>query len=235
MRRPIANTFAVLCTCALAAPAASLADPGGPGPGGPGPSDPAPDVSSTAGDVTLSADRGGFVRRPHTFEGSAPAGRTVLVQRRSGDEWTTVADAEADADGAWTAAYPPTRPGRYRYRAALRAAAGAARVAAASAEDFPEVAVTVFRSTRATWYGPGLYGNDLACGGTLTERTLGVAHRTLPCGTRVALLYRGRSLTVKVVDRGPVGPGAEFDLTSATARRLGLTGTSRLGALVVGD
>jgi peptidoglycan lytic transglycosylase len=228
MRRSIAKTFAVLCTCALAAPAVSVADPGGPGPTD------TSDVSS-AGDVTLSAERGALVRRLHAFAGSAPAGRTVLVQRRSGEEWTTVAEALADADGTWTAGYPPQRPGRYRYRAALAAAEGEARVAAAGAEDFPEVAVTVFRATRATWYGPGLYGNGLACGGRLTERTLGVAHRTLPCGTRVALLYRGRSLTVKVVDRGPFGAGADFDLTSATAKRLGMTGTSRLGALVLGS
>jgi rare lipoprotein A len=231
MRRTIAKSFAVLCTCALAAPAGVVADPGGPGPGGPS----LADVSSTAGDVTLSAERGALVRREHTFQGSAPAGRTVLVQRRSGDDWTTVAAAEVEADGTWTAAYAPRRTGRFRYRAALDSAADAASAAsAASADAFPEVAVTVFRSTRATWYGPGLYGNDLACGGTLTARTLGVAHRTLPCGTRVALLYRGRSVTVKVVDRGPFGPGADYDLTSATAKRLRMTSTSRLGALVLG-
>jgi rare lipoprotein A len=231
MRRPIAKTFAMLCTCAVAAPAATGADPGGPGPGGPGAFN-ASAGPSTA-DVSLSAERGVVVRRLHTFDGSAPVGQTVLVQRRSGEEWTTVADAVADADGTWTAAYRPRRPGRYRYRAALATAVGQARVAAASAEDFPEVAVTVFGATRATWYGPGLYGNALACGGTLTEKTLGVAHRTLPCGTRVALLYRGRSLTVKVVDRGPFGTGADFDLTSATAKRLRMTGTTRLGALVL--
>jgi rare lipoprotein A len=82
----------------------------------------------------------------------------------------------------------------------------------------------------ATWYGPGLYGNRMACGGRLTHRTLGVAHRRLPCGTRVALRYRGHIIVVPVVDRGPYSRGVDYDLTAATARKLGMTQTSRLAA-----
>src|SRR5262245_38422346 len=44
---------------------------------------------------------------------------------------------------------------------------------------------TPMRSAGATWYGPGLYGNGTACGQTLWPGTIGVAHRTLPCGTTV--------------------------------------------------
>ena len=44
----------------------------------------------------------------------------------------------------------------------------------------------------ATWYGPGLYGNEMACGGKLTKATFGVAHKTLPCGTKVAIAHGGR-------------------------------------------
>ena len=36
-----------------------------------------------------------------------------------------------------------------------------------------------------SWYGPGLYGNGTACGQKLTKGLVGVAHRTLPCGTKV--------------------------------------------------
>src|SRR4051812_44608736 len=39
----------------------------------------------------------------------------------------------------------------------------------------------------ASWYGPGLYGGHLACGGTLTPQTAGVANKTLGCGTKVRL------------------------------------------------
>ncbi|HEX6714198.1 MAG TPA: septal ring lytic transglycosylase RlpA family protein [Thermoleophilaceae bacterium] len=87
-----------------------------------------------------------------------------------------------------------------------------------------------YRRVKATWYGPGLYGNRLACGGRLRTRTLGVAHKSLPCGTQVALRYHGRTLVVPVIDRGPYARGVSYDLTEATARRLGMTQTSRLAA-----
>jgi len=92
-----------------------------------------------------------------------------------------------------------------------------------------------YRAVKATWYGPGLYGNHLACGGRLTHRTLGVAHKSLPCGTKVALRYHGRTIVVPVVDRGPYSRGVSYDLTSATARQLGMTQTSRLGAAPLGN
>jgi rare lipoprotein A len=94
--------------------------------------------------------------------------------------------------------------------------------------------VTVFRRTVATWFGPGFYGHRTACGQRLSHRLLGVANRTLPCGTKVALLYRGRTITVPVVDRGPFGTGASYDLTAATAQALGVTTTSRIGAVRIG-
>ena len=80
--------------------------------------------------------------------------------------------------------------------------------------------VTVYRPAAASYYGPGLYGGALACGGTLEPGTLGVAHKWLPCGTKVRLRYRGRSVTVPVVDRGPYVAGRDFDLTEATKQRL---------------
>lgn len=77
----------------------------------------------------------------------------------------------------------------------------------------------------ATWYGPGFYGATTACGMTLTTRTLGVAHRTLPCGTKVTFRHRGRSLVTRVIDRGPFTSGIEWDLTNAARLRLGFDGT----------
>lgn len=87
-----------------------------------------------------------------------------------------------------------------------------------------------FRVFKATWYGPGLYGNRTACGQRLTRATQGVAHKRLRCGTRVAIAYRGRTVVAPVIDRGPFVRGIEFDLTYATAKRLGMTQTSRVRA-----
>jgi len=91
--------------------------------------------------------------------------------------------------------------------------------------------VRVYDPDLSTWYGPGLYGNRLACGGRLGYSTLGVAHRTLRCGTRVSLLWRGRTITVRVIDRGPYS-GAEWDLTEATARRIGFSGKGYVGTII---
>jgi rare lipoprotein A (peptidoglycan hydrolase) len=87
-----------------------------------------------------------------------------------------------------------------------------------------------YTSAKATWYGPGLYGNRLACGGRLGHHTLGVAHKSLPCGTKVALRYRGRTVVVPVIDRGPYAHGVAYDLTEATARKLGITETAHVAA-----
>jgi hypothetical protein len=73
---------------------------------------------------------------------------------------------------------------------------------------------------RATWYGPGFWGNETACGQTLKRGTVGVAHRTLPCGSKVVLRYKGRYMKAKVIDRGPYANGAKWDLTEATADAL---------------
>ena len=80
--------------------------------------------------------------------------------------------------------------------------------------------LNVYRKSYASWYGPGLYGNRLGCGGTLTARRLGVAHKSLPCGAKVTLRHGGRVVRVPVIDRGPYVGGREFDLTAATAQKL---------------
>jgi rare lipoprotein A len=84
------------------------------------------------------------------------------------------------------------------------------------------------RSAGATWYGPGLYGNGTACGQTLFPGTVGVAHRTLPCGTTVKFVYRGRSLVTRVIDRGPYTAGNAFDLTNGARLALDFEGVDRV-------
>ena len=81
--------------------------------------------------------------------------------------------------------------------------------------------VRSLKKTEASWYGPGLYGNGVACGGTLRPGTVGVAHKTLPCGSRVLVGYHGRFLMTKVIDRGPYIAGRALDLTYAGADALG--------------
>jgi rare lipoprotein A (peptidoglycan hydrolase) len=68
----------------------------------------------------------------------------------------------------------------------------------------------------ASWYGPGFYGNRTACGQVYTPEIIGVAHRTLPCGTLVTIEFRGRAMTVPVIDRGPYIAGRTLDLSNAT-------------------
>lgn len=68
----------------------------------------------------------------------------------------------------------------------------------------------------ASWYGPGFYGNRTACGQVYTPEIIGVAHRTLRCGTMLVLEYRGRMMTVPVIDRGPYIAGRTLDLSNAT-------------------
>lgn len=142
--------------------------------------------------------------------------RVKLVQRgREGD----VRRAVTRPSGAFRVRLSPQRAGNYRVRA--YGIHGARSRGSAS----PARRLTAYRAAGASYYGPGLYGNGVACGGTLLPGTLGVAHKTLPCGTRVKLRYRGRSVTVPVIDRGPYVAGRDYDLTEATKQRLRFPGT----------
>jgi rare lipoprotein A (peptidoglycan hydrolase) len=85
----------------------------------------------------------------------------------------------------------------------------------------------------ATWFGPGFYGKKTACGQTLTPSVIGVANRTLPCGTLVKVAYKGRALTLPVLDRGPYSR-ADWDLTGGAAQALAVPDTVRISTRIVG-
>jgi rare lipoprotein A len=121
--------------------------------------------------------------------------------------------------GSFHASWRVPHAGRYKVRVK---ALGDAR---ASTSNQRVRKVTAFRPAAASWYGPGLYGGHLACGGTLTPSRLGVAHRTMRCGTKLTLRYHGRSVDTRVIDRGPYAGNREFDLTAATKRKLGFPST----------
>jgi hypothetical protein len=148
------------------------------------------------------------------------AGRTVRLEITvRGGRWLTVDYDRTDARGAYVLSWRSARPGSHRLRVAFAGASDlrAARRLAGRAN--------VYRRALASWYGPGLYGGHLACGGRLSAGTLGVANKTLPCGTQITLSYRGRRIRVPVVDRGPYVGNREFDLTAATRARLGFGST----------
>jgi rare lipoprotein A len=79
----------------------------------------------------------------------------------------------------------------------------------------------------ASWYGPGLRGHRTANGERFDGGAYTAAHRTLPFGTRLRVTCRrtGRSVVVRVNDRGPFVGGRVIDLSQAASRALGMTGT----------
>ena len=78
----------------------------------------------------------------------------------------------------------------------------------------------------ASYYGPGFHGEETASGEEFDQRAMTAAHRTLPLGTvaRVTNLENGRSVVVRINDRGPYGKnfrkGTIIDLSKGAARRL---------------
>lgn len=78
------------------------------------------------------------------------------------------------------------------------------------------------KSSEASWYGPGFYGNKTADGTVLKKDSLWVAHKTLPFGTKVKFKYKGKTITLLVKDRGPFIGNREWDFTEAAAEAIGL-------------
>lgn len=76
----------------------------------------------------------------------------------------------------------------------------------------------------ASWYGPGFRGQRTASGEMFNENALTAAHRTLPFGTRVEVVDQrsGRSVVVRINDRGPHARGRLIDLSRASAQALGM-------------
>ena len=148
------------------------------------------------------------------------AGRTVLIQRKAGKGWKTVGRAKTGEGGRFRDSFRTRGPGSHVLRARLIGGNGSA-----PASRRVRGRVHVYRKAAASWYGPGFYGRRTACGRTLGSGTAGVAHRSLPCGTRVTLRYKGRTVTAPVIDRGPYAGNRTYDLTAATKRKLGFGST----------
>ena len=155
--------------------------------------------------------RGRFATGNHALE----RGRLLKLEvlRRHG--WRTVARTHTGRGGRFRLRYTPPALGSARLRVVFR---GHGSLAGSHVRLHR---IASFREVIASWYGGG---GTLACGGELTSATLGVANKTLPCGTMVTLRYGGHAVRVPVVDRGPFVPGREFDLTEATRNALGFGG-----------
>jgi hypothetical protein len=149
------------------------------------------------------------------------ANAPLVLEARRGHRWVTIARAQTGRSGRYSLRFTPYQTGsvlvRVRFSGNDVNDASAHRVGV----------VSVFRLAGASWYGPG---GSLACGGSLTSGTLGVANKTLPCGTMVTLHYGNRTVRVPVVDRGPYVAGRDYDLTPATKARLGFGDTGTLWA-----
>ncbi len=78
-----------------------------------------------------------------------------------------------------------------------------------------------------SWYGPGFYGNKTANGETYTGNEMTAAHKSLPFGTLVRVTWQGRSIVVRINDRGPYIDGRVLDLSRAAATALGMSGVAR--------
>jgi rare lipoprotein A len=201
---------------------------------------PAPPVQSgnttvsTSGDgITLQTNASGILGKSLQFSGTAPtqlAGQTIQIQR-SGHQtnwtWANTVTATIGSDGTFSAVWRTNHIGQFSMRAVVTGTSSQAQ----SASMTPSLTTTVYRPSRATEYGPGFYGKKTACGQRLRRGTIGLANRTLRCGESVAIYFHGRTLVVPVIDRGPYANGADWDLTVATGKALGISGTTQIAAV----
>jgi hypothetical protein len=144
------------------------------------------------------------------------AGLIASLQVRRGNRWITIDRDRTGSSGRYRLRDKRKHPMSLRVRVHVRGNGDRAKRRLGR--------LNVYRVALASWYGPGFYGQQTGCGGRLGYSQLGVAHKTLPCGTKVTLRHKGRRVRVPVIDRGPYVGAREYDLTAATARRLGFSG-----------
>lgn len=148
--------------------------------------------------------------------------RVVVLERRGRGGWSTLTRTRTSSSGRFVLRHRTAASGSSLVRVRF-----AGDRAARTDRDFVG-RLNAYRSAFASWYGPGLYGNNLGCGGRLYSGTVGVAHKSLPCGTPITLRRGSRTVRTRVIDRGPYVGGREFDLTAETKRRLGFGSTGTI-------
>jgi rare lipoprotein A len=210
-RRPCVVALCTTMTGAGAVSAPALADTQGTAASGPPAS--IADVRVAGKRLNIRSGRRAVVRGAVQ---PAAAGFVASLQVRRGDRWFTIDRDRTGRSGGYVLRDRRRAPMSARVRVHVRGSADRAGQVIGR--------LNVYRVALASWYGPGLYGRRTGCGGTLGYGRLGVAHKTLPCGSKVTLLHRGRRVRVPVIDRGPYVGAREYDLTEATARKLRFRG-----------
>lgn len=168
-----------------------------------------------------------LVAAPGTAGSRTPSGLPAIMS----DQMRAVALRDAPPEAATYTPDPAARsattvePGTIIAETALAGDGGPSRPAVD--QPTPDPGVIVLNPWRWDWnvsfYGPGFYGWHTACGYLLTGSLMGVAHRSLPCGTLVTFHnpQNGRTVTVPVVDRGPYVSGRQWDMTGGLCVYLG--------------
>jgi hypothetical protein len=146
----------------------------------------------------------------------AQAGRHVELQGLEGRNWRRLASATTGPAGGFALRYTASSVGAVQLR--VRFANSYVHTLAHAAR------LTVFQQTVASWYNDA---GSTACG---FHATMGVANKTLPCGTKVTFRLGNRSVTAVVDDRGPFVAGRTWDLNQNLAAALGVSGVATLWA-----
>jgi rare lipoprotein A (peptidoglycan hydrolase) len=179
----------------------------------------APTIGVRASRTDVRAGTRAAVRGRVAAGGGTIKGLLVSLQVKRDGRWKPIDRDRTTRRGRYVLRERVSRTGTVPLRVRVAAVPGVVR-----SETRRVGKLRVYRWAYASWYGPGLYGNRTACGRTLGPATLGVAHKSLPCGAEVTFKKGRREVTVRVIDRGPYVGGREYDLTAATAQRLGFGG-----------
>jgi rare lipoprotein A (peptidoglycan hydrolase) len=184
-------------------------------------------------------------RNPDPTPATIPQGHPQAIEPVAGNAAAVTRPAPAPMQSATPATGPPTGPAS-ETKAPAKGAPTDAEVRAAIARfqaavrryhldrlnfsnvllDPSQLPVGQYYVSIASVYTD--YGRPVACGGVLQVPELGVANKTLPCGTMVTFVYGGRAIRVPVIDRGPYIPGRDWDLTGATAEALHFPGLGEI-------
>lgn len=173
----------------------------------------------------------------------AQAGTVAVLQQRRQDlmQQLVTGQSQVDADSAELARIRQQEAGAEAQRQAQAAAFESTDFALYSGVMGPSLQVGdgppdglqpsgIILSGQASWYGPGFHGETTANGEIYNMYAMTAAHKTLPFGTWLKVTYNGRSVFVRINDRGPYVGGRFLDLSAGSAHAIGLTGVGSVTA-----
>ncbi len=155
----------------------------------------------------------------------ATVGREVSVTVKRNGRQHVLGKAKTKIGGKFQVTWTARSTGIKRLRLHIRGDRSAV-------ESTRSLRLNIFAPANASYYGPGFIGGRTACGQTMTSSSVHVAHRTLPCGTKLKFYLGGKVVDAVVKDRGPYVSGRLFDLSVGLKNRLGFGSTGVVGYLV---